>query len=124
MRASLLFALLLSTASSACVRADPARALTAVALRCPRPDGAIVEVTGEVAHPGRYPLVADTTLRGAVLAAGGLTRLASLKDVRVQRCGQLIQVDLDAVGNGKAGDPELRPGDRIEVIPDDQPPRG
>ena len=107
--------LLLAGAALGCARNDPSRALTAVSAMCPLPAGPVVEIAGEVAHPGRYPLVRDTTLRGALLAAGGVTRLASLQEVRVARCGQRVVVDLDAVGDGKASDPALRPGDRVEV---------
>jgi protein involved in polysaccharide export with SLBB domain len=89
--------------------------LTAAGARCPLAGAPVVEISGEVAHPGRYPLVGDTTLRGAILSAGGVTRLASLHGARVARCGHRIVVDLDAVGDGKAADPALLPGDLVEI---------
>lgn len=49
------------------------------------PPGAFVYVTGEVQSPGRYPLERNTTVDQAVILAGGFTRFASKKRIRVRR---------------------------------------
>lgn len=42
-------------------------------------------VTGEVARPGRYPLERDMTVLQGVILAGGFTRFAAKKGLRVRR---------------------------------------
>lgn len=49
------------------------------------PPGHFVFVTGEVQNPGRYPLKRNTTVDQAIILAGGFTRFASRKKVRVRR---------------------------------------
>jgi protein involved in polysaccharide export with SLBB domain len=104
--------LLVPLALAACTKTDP---LTALAATCTPSGGPVVSVGGEVARPGRYPLQPDTTVRGALYEAGGLTSLARPAAVEVERCGRRITVDLDAIAAGRANDPRLVPGDRIEV---------
>ncbi|ETW96898.1 MAG: hypothetical protein ETSY1_24730 [Candidatus Entotheonella factor] len=49
------------------------------------PQGAFVYVTGEVQKPGRYPLKRNTTVDRAIILAGGFTKFASKKRIRVRR---------------------------------------
>jgi polysaccharide export outer membrane protein len=49
------------------------------------PQGAFVYVTGEVANPGRYPLKRNTTVDRAIILAGGFTKFAAKKRIRVRR---------------------------------------
>lgn len=49
------------------------------------PLGAFVYVTGEVQRPGRYPLKRNTTVDRAIILAGGFTKFASKKRIRVRR---------------------------------------
>lgn len=49
------------------------------------PRGDFVYVTGEVQNPGRYPLKRNTTVDRAIILAGGFTRFASRKRIRVRR---------------------------------------
>jgi polysaccharide biosynthesis/export protein len=116
MRLPLLAFLALSCAPLGCARRfDPARDLTAAAAACTFPGGPTVDVRGAVAHPGKYPLQADTTLRAALLAAGGLTSVASHEDVRVTRCSRSVVLNLDAIAAEQATDPAMRPGDEVVV---------
>ena len=49
------------------------------------PAGAFVYVTGEIQRPGRYRLERDTTIMKAVTLAGGFTKFAAKKTMKVQR---------------------------------------
>lgn len=49
------------------------------------PQGAFVYVTGEVEKPGRYPLKRYTTVDRAIILAGGFTKFAAKKRIRVRR---------------------------------------
>ncbi|HKC12590.1 MAG TPA: SLBB domain-containing protein [Vicinamibacteria bacterium] len=79
-----------------------------------------VTVTGEVLHPGRYPLEGEATLRAILSAAGGLTRLASRR-VKVDRRDpastqvRVLQADLEAIEKGRAPDLVLLADDHVEV---------
>lgn len=108
----------LACATPGCAhRPDPAHELSVLGAACAVAGGPTVDVLGAVAHPGRYPLVGDTTLRGAVLAAGGLTSLARPGGVRVTRCSRSVLVDLDAISDGQVADPPMRPGDEV-IVPE------
>lgn len=78
-----------------------------------------VLVTGEVRHPGLYPLQQGLTLLGACELAGGLTDYASAHRVRVIRArgdsAQRIEVDLARIQHGKVPDLVLERDDRIEI---------
>jgi polysaccharide export outer membrane protein len=49
------------------------------------PKGAFVFVTGEVAKPGRYAVGRDLTVDRAIILAGGFTKFAAKKSIRVRR---------------------------------------
>ncbi|HEX5708799.1 MAG TPA: polysaccharide biosynthesis/export family protein [Pyrinomonadaceae bacterium] len=76
-------------------------------------------IGGEVATPGQKDFHAGMTLTQAVLASGGTTVAAGAK-VRVSRQGAnglLVsnEYDLKLIQDGKAPDPRLEAGDRVEV---------
>lgn len=78
-----------------------------------------VIVAGAVAAPGRHVLTAYSTVLDALYAAGGVTRLGSLRQIRLVRGADSREVDLYGLALGMAGDadPRLRDGDRIVVPP-------
>jgi len=49
------------------------------------PAAAFVYLTGEIQRPGRYRLEKDATIQKTVTAAGGFTKFAATKSMRVQR---------------------------------------
>jgi hypothetical protein len=114
---SLLLPVLPCAASGCAHRPEPARDLAVLGGACEISAGPTVDVLGAVAHPGKYPLQGDTTLRGALLAAGGLTAPAWRGGARVtvNRCSRAVPVDLDAISGGQAEDPAMRPGDQVIV---------
>ncbi|MCM3900233.1 MAG: polysaccharide biosynthesis/export family protein [Pyrinomonadaceae bacterium] len=74
---------------------------------------------GEVASPGQKPYHAGLTLTQAILASGGPTKNAGTK-VQVSRQaanGRLVKTEynLRNIQNGKAPDPVLQKGDRLEM---------
>ncbi|WP_198038570.1 SLBB domain-containing protein [Skermanella stibiiresistens] len=77
-----------------------------------------VLVTGAVAEPGRHEVAGSATVLDALLAAGGVDRLGSLRTIRLIRGGVSSTIDFYALLQGVEGsDPELRDGDRIVVPP-------
>ncbi len=60
------------------------------------PQGAFVYVTGEVQRPGRYPLKRNTTIDQAIILAGGFTKFASKKRLRVRRKTNGVQKEYSA----------------------------
>ncbi|HEX8707569.1 MAG TPA: polysaccharide biosynthesis/export family protein [Pyrinomonadaceae bacterium] len=76
-------------------------------------------IGGQVASPGQKDFHTGLTLTQAVLASGGVTRFASGK-VRVSRQGadgRLVSTEynLKQIEAGKIPDPQLQPGDRLEI---------
>lgn len=49
------------------------------------PKGTFIFVTGEVVNPGRYPLGRGLTVDRAIILAGGFTKFAAKKSIRVRR---------------------------------------
>jgi polysaccharide biosynthesis/export protein len=80
-----------------------------------------VYVGGAVASAGEKEFRAGMTLTQALLASGGALREASnkVKVVKRNRDGFLVpqEYDLHEINAGKAPDPALDPGDRIDVTP-------
>jgi len=78
-----------------------------------------VSVTGEVRHPGLYPVGRGLTLLAAIELAGGVTDFASVQHVRLLRndagTSRQIEIDLGRIGRGKALDILLQRDDRIQV---------
>jgi polysaccharide export outer membrane protein len=77
-----------------------------------------VFVTGEVSSPGVYNLSSMATMSHAIYAAGGVTSIASLRQIELRRDGTLVQeLDLyDLLLKGeRSGDQSLRNGDVVFV---------
>ena len=78
-----------------------------------------IYVGGSVASPGEKEFRAGMTLTQALLSAGGASRNSktSVKVARRNGNGFLMsdEYDLRAIEEGKAQDPLLEAGDRIEV---------
>jgi protein involved in polysaccharide export with SLBB domain len=79
-----------------------------------------VLVVGEVARPGAYTLSALATMSNALYAAGGPTKLGSLRNVKLQRDGQTagtLDVYEFLLRGDKGRDRRLSSGDTIFVPP-------
>lgn len=78
-----------------------------------------VTVLGQVAKPGSYPLVPGMSLIQAISEAGGLTAVASGTHVSLTRKGtkgqQTVEVDVEAISEGRGPDVPLQAGDQIYV---------
>src|SRR6185503_10628786 len=75
-----------------------------------------VRVVGEVNAPGLYNLTGLSSALDALNLAGGIKKSGSLRDIKVQRRGATLRLDLYAVLTGAAGgDITLADGDRIVV---------
>jgi len=84
------------------------------------PERQKVYVLGSVASPGGYVVEADTTLSNVLALAGGLTRLADPKRVRLIRrlkdgTVRIAVFDMNKVFEGKLKDVVVAPGDVIFV---------
>lgn len=77
-----------------------------------------VFMLGEVGQPGLYNLTSLTSALEALSAAGGIKKTGSLRQVRIERQGASIAVDLYAIldGSGSVAS-TLMDGDRIVVPP-------
>ncbi len=78
-----------------------------------------ITVSGAVHRPGRYPLDAGLTLSAALAGAGGPLRRgerrAGVRRRDAAGASRLIEADLDAIRDGRAGDLPLLPGDEVVV---------
>lgn len=77
-----------------------------------------VQVTGDVVTPGTYTLSALSTAFNALYAAGGISDLGTLRDIKVYRAGKLIAtIDVyDFIFNGDdAGAVRLQDNDVISI---------
>jgi protein involved in polysaccharide export with SLBB domain len=79
-----------------------------------------VYVMGEVNRPGRYRMIAPTTLTDVIIAAGGFTSLAYKGGIEVRRHAYdgrtvVVRIDEDAILEGKTPDVPLYPGDTVMV---------
>jgi protein involved in polysaccharide export with SLBB domain len=76
-------------------------------------------IGGRVNYPGQKPFQSGITLLQAILAAGGLAQNDHAIDLsREGTDGRLstTRYNLKEIKSGKAQDPRLQPGDRIEVV--------
>jgi polysaccharide biosynthesis/export protein len=79
-----------------------------------------VLVLGGAARPGRVETSAFATVFDALLAAGGVRKDASLRDIKLVRQQQATPVDLYQLllrGDGGGGTLKLRDGDRLMIPP-------
>jgi protein involved in polysaccharide export with SLBB domain len=85
-------------------------------------DASTVEVTGEVAKPGRYPYTGNMRAEDLIRAAGGLKRSADTKSADLTRYAaaggpaEQLQISLASITNGNpTEDVPLRGGDVLAV---------
>lgn len=81
-----------------------------------------VQVIGEVKVPGTYTMNSLCTAFNALYAAGGISDIGTLRDIRVYRSGrQIASIDVyDYILNGNAsGDVRLQDNDIVSVGPYD-----
>jgi protein involved in polysaccharide export with SLBB domain len=76
-------------------------------------------IGGQINSPGQKNFHAGLTLTQAILASGGTSRFAGSK-VKVLRQGpdgrlMTTEYNLKQIENGKVPDPQLQPGDRVEI---------
>lgn len=75
-----------------------------------------VIVGGEVVRPGQFSLTSLSDVSQALSYAGGVKRSGSLRNIRIDRGGQFISVDLyGLLGLGRLSQAKLQDGDRIIV---------
>lgn len=77
-------------------------------------------VLGEAFRPGSYTVSSLSTMTNALFSSGGVTRVGSLRDIRLMRQGQLVtSLDLyDLLLRGDtSGDTRLQPNDVIFIPP-------
>ena len=78
-----------------------------------------VTVLGQVSKPGTYPLVPGMSMIQAISEAGGLTAVASGTHVSLTRKTskgqQTVELNVDAISEGRAPDVQLQAGDQIYV---------
>ena len=78
-----------------------------------------VYVLGQVGHPGTFTYTPSMSVVEAITAAGGFTPLAARNDTTVTRNEQgkktITRVPVADIGEGKAQNLYLRPGDIISV---------
>jgi protein involved in polysaccharide export with SLBB domain len=75
-----------------------------------------VNVGGEVKTPQRVPYTTDLTILSSINAAGGFSPLANERKVRLLRGNQVMVVDVNKIRANPSLDPQVQPGDRIEVL--------
>lgn len=74
-----------------------------------------IVILGQVTKPGTFSYALDMNIVEAITLAGGFTAMASKNDVTVTRGGQKFTVPVGNIGEGKARNVLLRPGDIISV---------
>lgn len=73
-------------------------------------------VRGEVKGPGRQIYTGPITVTKAITSAGDFTDFSNRRNVVLTRAnGQRFVIDCDAILDGKKSDPDVYPGDQIEV---------
>lgn len=78
-----------------------------------------VYITGEISHPGAYPLARSMNLLQLIASAGGLTDFAHRKSIFLLRAGEGKPQQLDyaaiVAGRKQAQNVDLVPGDTVVV---------
>jgi protein involved in polysaccharide export with SLBB domain len=80
-----------------------------------KPGDLVYFVRGEVKAPGRQLYVGHTTVTQAITSASDFTDFANHDVWLIRANGERIEVDVDNVLAGKAVDPQVYPGDQIDV---------
>ncbi len=85
-------------------------------------DPSTIEITGEVAKPGRYPFTANMRVEDLIFSAGGLKRSADTNTADLTRyaasggSAEQLQISLASLNNGNATeDVPLRSGDVLAI---------
>ena len=75
-------------------------------------------IGGRISHPGQKAFQPGITLVQAILAAGGLAQDNVIEISRENSGGHLTtsKFNVKEIKSGKAQDPKIQPGDRIEVL--------
>lgn len=74
-------------------------------------------VKGEVKNPGRQIYVGQITVSKAITSAGDFTDFANRSKIWLIRAnGQRFKLNGNDIGDGTAPDPQVYPGDQIEVV--------
>jgi polysaccharide export outer membrane protein len=74
-----------------------------------------VNVGGDVRTPSRVPFTPDLTLLSAINFCGGFTEYANRRDIHIVRGSQVITVNGARAQSVPGADPQLYPGDQINV---------
>jgi polysaccharide export outer membrane protein len=78
-----------------------------------------VTLLGQVSKPGSYPLLPGMSMIQAISQAGGLTAVASGSHViltrKTSKGQQTVEVNVNAISEGRAPDVPLQAGDQIYV---------
>ncbi len=80
-----------------------------------KPGDRVYYVRGEVKQPGRQLYVGETTVTKAITSAGDFTDFASHKVTLIRANGERIKVNVDKALEDPALDPQVYPGDQIDV---------
>lgn len=80
-----------------------------------KPGDLVYFVRGEVKGPGRQLYVGHTTVTQAITSAQDFTDFANHTVWLIRANGERIEVDVDNVLAGKGEDPQVYPGDQIDV---------
>ncbi len=74
-------------------------------------------VRGEVKNPGRQIYVGQITVSKAITSAGDFSDFANRSKIWLIRAnGQRFKLNGNDIGDGSAPDPQVYPGDQIEVV--------
>jgi len=78
-----------------------------------------IYILGQVGHPGTYSYVPSMSVVEAITVAGGFTGLAAKNDTTITRSElgkkTIVRVPVADIGEGKAPNVYLRPGDIISI---------
>jgi polysaccharide export outer membrane protein len=74
-----------------------------------------VNVGGEVKAPQRVPFTPDLTILSSINAAGGFSKFADGRKVRLLRNNHVMIIDVTKIRANPSLDVQLQPGDRIEA---------
>jgi polysaccharide export outer membrane protein len=80
-----------------------------------RPYEYVYYVGGEVGNPGPKAYLGKTTVTGAIQAAGDFTKAANTRKVKLIRPDGRSEIITDLLRMHSGHDPEVYPGDKIEV---------
>ena len=80
-----------------------------------RAQSRFVNVGGEVNTPQRVPFTPDLTILASINAAGGFSKIAYGRKVKLLRDKAVMIIDVDKIRADPSLDVQLHPGDRIEA---------